>query len=191
MLRYLGGRWGVSLAVLVLALTASCGGATSGPGEDGSDQSQSEELPPPVAEEPTTETAAEGEEPMGGPSGECDGIRATGIETNTPLDITMFGNKQYLCVSVPEGVTGLTFEISELTGGLDLFVGYGDLATLEAGGEGFWASDSGGRDDKSITIEPGPGGFVAAGTYFIEVSGGASADGATYVLMVDMPVASS
>jgi hypothetical protein len=129
-------------------------------------------------------TAVPGEEPLGGPSGECGGERVTAVDTNTPLDIVMFGTKQYLCVLVPEGVTRVAFEISETTAALNLFVGYPDLAALEAGGDGFWASERGGSDDESIIIEPGTNGFVDPGTYFIEISGGASADGASFVLTV-------
>jgi hypothetical protein len=182
----------VVLAGAFLVLSAACGGMdTSDATGDGADTTvapSTETMPEPASEAPVEVTAAmpeDGEGSLGAPTGDC-GQLATLVETGVPIDITMFGAKQYTCVVVPEGVTRLEFEITELTGALNLYVGFPDLATLEAGGEGSWASENGGRDDESIVIESGPTGFVSPGTYFIEVSGGASADSATYVLTVSM-----
>ena len=108
------------------------------------------------------------------------------VETNSPIDITLFGTKMYVCAMIPEGMTQVSFEISDMSDALNLYVGYPDLSTLEAGGDNFWASENGGRDDELITIEPGDTGFVEPGTYFIEISGGASADGASLVLTIGM-----
>ncbi len=184
--------WRGVVAVLILVVTASCGG-TSTP-----DVADSEGGSPPPAssetsasstpENPSTETpvtAASGAEPLGAPYGEC-GEMATMIETNAPIEAVVLGTKLNLCVQVPEGVTRLVFDLSDMTAALNLFVGYPDLSTLEAGGEHFWASERGGRDDETITIEPGPTGFVDPGSYFIEISGGDSADGASFVLVVSM-----
>ena len=88
------------------------------------------------------------------------------IEFNAPIDAEVVGSKLNLCVEVPEGVTTLVFELTDMTAALNLFVGYPDLGTLEAGGAGFWASERGGRDDESITVEPGVSGFVDAGLLF-------------------------
>jgi len=191
---HLSGRWGSVLAVLILVLTSSCGGAQSTPDPTDPDdgppqQSSSETSLPPTAEAPAPETAvtaASGEAPLENPVEGC-GVETTMVDATAPLKIDMFGTKQYLCVMVPEGVAQVTFEISAMTAALNLFVGYPDLSTLEAGGDGFWASERGGRDDESIIIEPGSNGFVEPGSYFIEISGGASAEGASFVLTVSMP----
>ena len=189
-----GGLRRGTLAILILLLTASCGGASTqdGAGSVGESpqepSSDSSPMPAPETQDPATPTAVTAEtggEELGALGGEC-GQTATMIGTDVPIEIVMFGTKQYMCVVVPEGVTRVVFDLSEMTAALNLYVGYPDLSTLEAGGEQFWASEHGGRDDESIIIEPGDTGFVDPGSYFIEVSGGASADSASYVLTVSM-----
>jgi len=194
------GRWGGALAVLVLVVTASCGGAqsTPDPGDGSLPPPSSEASLPPATEAPAPPAATEAPPPepaltvaseippLENPVEGC-GVETTMVATNTPLEIDMFGTKQYLCVMVPEGMAQLTFEISDMTAALNLFVGYPNLSTLEAGGGQFWASERGGRDDESIIIEPGADGFIEPGSYFVEISGGASADGASFVLTVTMP----
>ncbi len=90
--------------------------------------------------------------------------KATLIDTNLPFEIEMFGSKMYVCVAIRGGTSEFVFEISEMTAALGLFVGYPDLATLEGGGDQFWASERGGRENELIRIEPGADGFVDPGT---------------------------
>jgi hypothetical protein len=129
----------------------------------------------------TAVTAVGGGEALGGPSGDCGGT-VTLVGTDAPIEAQMFGAKQYLCVHILEGVSQIVFELSGMTGALDLYVDYYGSEILEGGEDQFWVSEQPGRDDESIIIEPDATGFVGPGVYFIEISGGASADGASFVL---------
>jgi len=178
MMRVRGGNWRGALVGLVLVLTASCGGA-SAPEVTGSvgespQVSSAETSSSPTPETLDTETAdiaAPEGETLGFAGVEC-GQLATMVGLNAPVESVMFGTtKQYLCVLIPEGVARIVFELSGMTAGLNLFVGYPDLVTLKAGGDQFWASEQGGRDDELVIIEPGATGFVSPGAYFVEVSG--------------------
>lgn len=181
----LGGRRRGALAGMVLVLTASCGGANpvgESPATPISETSQST-APGPLATEAPVTAETQGE-PAEVQYGEC-GTAATMVEMNVPIDIVMPDSKVFLCVEILEGVGRITFEVSEMTAPLNLFVGYPDLATLESGGGRFWASEQAGRDDEVIVIEPGATGFVDPGSYFVEISGGASAESASFVLTVN------
>lgn len=190
MMRVWGGSWKSALVGLVLVLTASCGGASTsevaGPVDESPQVSSAETSASATPEAPEPETAVTAVldgGTLGSPDGEC-GQSVTMVELNAPVEAVMFDTKQYLCVLIPEGVARVVFELSGMTAALNLFVGYPNLVTLEAGGDQFWASEQGGRDDESIIIEPDSTGFVSSGAYFVEISGGASADGASFVLTV-------
>jgi len=168
MMRMRVGGWVGALVGLILVFAAACGGTgTTEVAESAGETPQAapaETSSSVVTESPVTETAVtavtEGESPEI-PDGEC-GQLATMVGMNAPIEAVMFGTtKLYL-----------------------FFVGYPDLATLEAGGGHFWASEQGGRDDESIIIEPDATGSVSPGAYFIEISGGASAESASFVLTV-------
>jgi len=191
MMRMRVGGWVGALVGLILVFAAACGGTgTTEVAESAGETPQAapaETSSSVVTESPVTETAVtavtEGESPET-PDGEC-GQLATMVGLNAPIEASMFGTTTlYLCVLIPDGVTGVAFELSGMTAALNLFVGYPDLATLEAGGGHFWASEQGGRDDESIIIEPDATGSVSPGAYFIEISGGASAESASFVLTV-------
>jgi hypothetical protein len=177
------GRWLYALTGVVIVITASCGGTNAG-GESAAPSAS--ETTEPASEDLGMEspaTAAPAGTVPGFEYGEC-GTAATMVEMNAPIQIVMPDSKVYVCVEILEGKPQVVFEISEMTAPLNLFVGYPDLATLESGGGQFWASEQPGMEDESIVIEAGASGFVDAGSYFIEISGGASAEDSSVVLRV-------
>lgn len=174
------GRWRYALMGLLLVFTAACGGT-----EAGDDSAATPETTQPAAQdytEPPVSEAPSSTEP-GFVYGEC-GTAATMVEMGTPIDITMPDSKAYVCVEILEGRSQIAFELSGMTAPLNLYVGYPDLATLESGGGQFWASEQAGTADESIVIEADESGFVGAGSYFIEISGGSSAEDSSVVLRV-------
>ena len=162
------GRWRYPLTGLVLVVTTACGGTDAG--GDPVAPSTSETTLPPADTNPEPEVTEAPVSPEGIEYGEC-GTAATMVELDAPIDVVMPDAKVVLRVLIPEGMTEVVFELSEMTAVLNLFVGYPDLATLESGGGQFWASERPGMDNESIVIEPGASGIVDAGSYFIEISG--------------------
>mgnify|MGYP002622844430 CR=1 FL=1 len=78
-------------------------------------------------------------------------------------------NARYYCVNVPAGTGSVAIELSGLSADLDLYVGYGDIASVQGvdltQGETYdWQSNDFGTVDERVTINnPQPG------VYYIEV----------------------
>ena len=110
------------------------------------------------------------------PTENC-GEPAIEIDLGSPISLEIVGVDQpprerlYFCVQVPDGVASLTFELTEATADLNLYVGYPDLETLQEGGVAFWFSRERGTVDKMVIAGPGIADFMNPGPYYIEVSG--------------------
>ncbi|MFQ5968106.1 MAG: hypothetical protein ACE5MI_10920 [Acidimicrobiia bacterium] len=183
-----------ALLVAVVVTLASCGGGASTPTE--SDEPEPAEpavteAPSPAGESPDqpeapaepaapAEVETSSEAPAGPPVEECKepateiAIGSTVSETRDAEHSTWF-----FCVQIPEGVTSISVELTELTDDLALFVGFPDMEALR-GGLGLRSSDVSGPEDELVLIEPplfrGELGafeqaeFVFPGSYYIEVS---------------------
>ncbi len=78
--------------------------------------------------------------------------------------------RKYFCVHVPDGATSITFDLTETTSDLNLYVGHPDLETVQQGGLWFWSSTERGTEDKVVVVEPALADYVNPGPYYIEVS---------------------
>lgn len=78
-------------------------------------------------------------------------------------------NARYFCVQVGEGAPSLTFEVSGMSTDLDLYVGSGNIQSvqgvnLQEGDTYEWKSNAFGNDNETVTI-PNP----APGVYYAEI----------------------
>ncbi len=172
------GTW-VAMATSLLLLAAACSGDDDSGAPTTTEAPQATAAPttaPATTEAPAGTTAAPAE-----PAPTC-GDDATILQIGDSVDgrVEDFDDRQHYCVDLPDGAVTVTFTLSGLTGDLDLFAGYPDLATVQGGGITFWESRTRGEDDEVIVIEPGLsrgelGGFeqnefVTPGSYYVEVS---------------------
>jgi hypothetical protein len=88
-----------------------------------------------------------------------------GLGSTTTGEVTEVARNQCYWVEVPEGLDTVSFELTGLSGDLDLNVGFGFLDTVQFHYREFWRSEQDGTDDKSVVIEDPP-----AGTYYLKVS---------------------
>lgn len=101
---------------------------------------------------------------------------ATEIRLAAPVSSEVVGHDQpppdrkYFCVHVPDGVRSITFELTQTTSDLNLYVGHPDLEAVQQGGLSFWASNERGTVDKVVGVEATQTDFVSSGPYYIEVS---------------------
>lgn len=181
-------RFGWVVAAAALLLLAACGdGAAS---ETVAEQTtttvqQTTTVAQQTAEPDTTEASTETTEAPP----ECEEPA-----TEIPVGVTnseivgrdeLPGEVLYFCVEIPDGVSSIEFSLTGMTAGLDLFVGYPNLETVQEGGFTFWFSDERGTDDKVLVVGPGLADFVNAGSYYIEVSGQDYRESSPFVLTVD------
>ncbi len=171
------GTW-AAIVGAVLVLAAACGGddEPAAPTTTEATQTTAAAQAPTTTQAPAETTTAPAE-----PAPTC-GDDATILQIGDTADgrVEDFDDRQYYCIDVPDGAATVTFTLSGLTGDLDLFAGYPDLATVQGGGITFWESRTRGEDDEVIVIEPGLsrgelGGFeqnefVTPGSYYVEVS---------------------
>ncbi|MGA9532793.1 MAG: hypothetical protein WBR18_08775 [Anaerolineales bacterium] len=81
-----------------------------------------------------------------------------------------FGEKQYYCVDVPDGLSSITAELTGMTADLNLYMASPELDNVIHGGFWYWEDTGPGTDTKSVTAAPGVRDYVWRGSYYIEVS---------------------
>jgi len=179
-----GPRW--EIAALMLIATALACGRSAAPATQ-------TPVPPAATTAPAAVTQTPDEAvPAPAAVGEC-ADPATEIELGIPISAEVSGHNQpppekmYFCVLVPDGVSGLSFELTETEAALNLFVGYPDLDTVQNGGFTFWASDEPGAHDKTVLVKPALTDYVQAGSYYIEVSPADFQTGSPFTLLVRVP----
>lgn len=107
--------------------------------------------------------------------GEC-GPPATELTLGLPLSSETVNDDQpppereYFCVLIPDGLASITFELSDMTADLNMYIGYPDLETVQNGGFDFWYSDERGVENKVVVVNRGSSRLVKPGAYYIEVS---------------------
>ena len=95
--------------------------------------------------------------------------------------------RKYFCVLVPDGTSSLTFELTEATADLNLYVGHPDLTTVQQGGLWFWSSSERGSGEKVVVIEPVRADYVNPGPYYIDVSAEDFRSSSPFTLRVRIP----
>ena len=160
-------RWTVVMGAMIIA---SCGGGESAVTVEQSDS-------PPTTTSAPTPTAEQSEAAQDTPEsvGQCE-APATEIAIESSFASEILGQDQppperkYFCIVIHAGVTSITFELTQTTSDLNLYVGYPDLETLQQGGIWFWSANDRGAEDKVIVVEPVLTDYVNSGAYYIEVS---------------------
>jgi len=176
------GRAG-NLAAVVAMLLAACGGGTApttaGPGASAPAESAA---PPSSAPSQTTEQTPSASEACKDPATEIalgSRISAEIVGTSQPP-----GERRYFCVTIPDGLTSITFELTGLTADLNLIVGHPDLATVQQGGVFFWESSEPGTEAEVVVVKPALTDYVRPGPYYAEVSGQEFGESSPFELIV-------
>jgi hypothetical protein len=169
MLKRVGRVFHWSVVIGALFLVACGGGETTIVVDKETDLPAATSAPTPTEQqEVTTEETPALVEPCEAP--------ATEMVLGSPVSSEIIGFDQppgeriYFCVQVPDGITKIMFELTEMTSDLNMYVGHPDLETVQNGGIWFWYTDERGIEDKVVVVEPALTDYVNVGPYYIEVS---------------------
>lgn len=179
----------VALGALLLV---SCGGSEGMPTVPVDEQVAPPEatIAPTPTEEPSgffqeTPTAQESLGECGPPAAEI--TLGTPVSGETVNDDQPPASREYFCVMVPDGLTTLTFELSDMTADLNLYIGYPDLETVQEGGFDFWFTQERGTENKVVVVDRGSSRLIKPGAYYIEVSAEDFSASSPFTLTVSTP----
>lgn len=177
-------HWAIAIGALLLA---SCGGNEASITVEPKVSSPTSTIAPTPTREQEI-TTPDTPSSIGG----CEAPAAE-ISLGSPVSSEIVGagqpppERKYFCVLIPEGASSITFEVTETTSDLNLYVGHPDLETVQQGGVWFWASDERGAEDKVIVVEPALTEYVNPGPYYIEVSPEDFSESSPFTLKVSTP----
>lgn len=109
----------------------------------------------------------------------CQAPPPTEIGFGSTTSGEILGDTKCFSMEVPGGEAVLMIELTDMTGALDLSVGYGDVETMLFHTGDFWESVEAGTADEVVVIDaPRPG------TYYVAVSPATFRDISSFTLRV-------